>query len=918
MPTVLGSTIAHYKVTAKLGQGGMGEVYRATDTKLDREVAIKVLPESFTQDRERLARFDREAKTLASVNHPNIASIYGLENSGGKMALVLELIEGETLAERLRAGAMPVEETLEVCRQIAEALEAAHEKGIIHRDLKPGNIKITPEGRVKVLDFGLAKATIADSSVSPSDNSQSPTLTADFTRPGVILGTAAYMSPEQARGKPVDKRTDNWSFGCVLYECLTGKRIFHGEDVTETLATVIKGEPDWSALPSETPATIQLLLRKCLAKDRKRRLHDIADARVDLEQAIADPGGSSLRFPDGLRQAAAPTPGKPSVFLAGLSVLACLATAGLVWFLKPTPEIALPQPREVRISLQATNGLNTLFGTAFALSPDGRKLVYAPMETTSNLRVMSLASAPDDEHDSEIPGTEGGHDPFFSPDGESVGFTTETELKIASLVNKRVQVLTDDIQRGGRGASWGANSIIYTGRFATGFREISLKDGTRKDVLKPRSGEYLRWPHYLPGNQDLLFMSTTNLRSSSYDLEVAQLATGNRRVLVKDCLYGRYVPSPRNPRIGHLLYVINDSLYAEGIALDSMQMTGNRRIVRQNLAVSSYEAAHYATANDGTLAYLRGANQAGNDRFRFEWIDLDGKRQRATQGSLDFDSFDLSPDEKTLAVSSTLESDFKLLNLDTGHPTRFADGTTTNRWPLWVPPDGQSIVFSSHENDRWGIRQKRIDFTEPSDLLIPGEIKTFMRPDSFSRDGKTLVGRAAKFGDSGTNTWRIWIHSLDKPGSKPKFLHTFTKSVTRVSVDPSGQWIVYGLNDELFLEQVNGTGSPRPLPTGRSSHPRWSRNGNRIFYECEGGVWAITLREDGQGMTPQGAPVPIIDLPLTHRSRGLWAPNADETRFLVAVDDRTANTPTSERSRTLNLIFNWSTELHAQSPLTGN
>jgi eukaryotic-like serine/threonine-protein kinase len=275
MPTVLGSTIAHYKVTAKLGQGGMGEVYRATDTKLDREVAIKVLPESFTQDRERLARFDREAKTLASVNHPNIASIYGLENSGGKMALVLELIEGETLAERLRAGAMPVEETLEVCRQIAEALEAAHEKGIIHRDLKPGNIKITPEGRVKVLDFGLAKATIADSSVSPSDNSQSPTLTADFTRPGVILGTAAYMSPEQARGKPVDKRTDNWSFGCVLYECLTGKRIFHGEDVTETLATVIKGEPDWSALPSETPATIQLLLRKCLAKDRKRRLHDI-------------------------------------------------------------------------------------------------------------------------------------------------------------------------------------------------------------------------------------------------------------------------------------------------------------------------------------------------------------------------------------------------------------------------------------------------------------------------------------------------------------------------------------------------------------------------------------------------------------------------------------------------------------------
>ncbi|NQV35716.1 MAG: serine/threonine protein kinase, partial [Phycisphaeraceae bacterium] len=289
-------SIAHYKITSKLGQGGMGEVYRATDTQLDRDVAIKILPESFAEDDNRVARFDREAKVLAALNHPNIAAIYGIEQTGDIHALIVELVEGETLGERLKREPMTVTEALECCKQIAEGLEAAHEKGIVHRDLKPENVKIDSDGRVKVLDFGLAKeVAVPGSAINQAD---SPTLTNLGTLPGQLLGTAPYMSPEQARAKPVDKRSDIWSFGCVLFECLTGKPLFQGEDVTETLATIIKGEPEWTALPADTPPTIELLLRKCLAKDRKRRLHDIADARIDIEQALGDPSSSISRLSD--------------------------------------------------------------------------------------------------------------------------------------------------------------------------------------------------------------------------------------------------------------------------------------------------------------------------------------------------------------------------------------------------------------------------------------------------------------------------------------------------------------------------------------------------------------------------------------------------------------------------------------------
>ena len=419
IPLMSEKFIAHYKVTGKLGAGGMGEVLRATDTKLNREVAIKVLPESFAQDKERLLRFQREAEILASLNHSNIAAIHGLEASDGNKALILELVEGETLAERLKKGPLPLEEALEVCKQIAEALEAAHEKGIIHRDLKPGNVKFTSDGKVKVLDFGLAKtAENSPQTQSTTVDADSPTITDHYTKPGTILGTAAYMSPEQARGKGVDKRSDIWSFGCVLYECLTGKCLFKGEDVTETLASIIKGEPDWSPLPEATPPTVRLLLRKCLTKDRRERLHDIADARVDLRQAISDPSSSFIRLSDqALKETASKSTNLP--VLVGCCAAVAILAGALGWFLK-----SAPQPHS-DIAVSAEIGVPGVFNAggrrALRFSPDGSALVLNIIDPASGgsqlylKRLGELTPTP-------IAGATNISTFGFSPDGQWVVF----------------------------------------------------------------------------------------------------------------------------------------------------------------------------------------------------------------------------------------------------------------------------------------------------------------------------------------------------------------------------------------------------------------------------------------------------------------------------------------------------------------
>ena len=486
---MIGQTISHYKITGKLGEGGMGEVYRAEDTTLKREVAIKVLPERFTQDTERLARFQREAQVLASLNHPNIAAIHSFEHSDGVHFLAMELVEGETLAERVAKGPLPVEEALEVSRQIAEGLEAAHESGIIHRDLKPANVKITPEGKVKVLDFGLAKAL--EGETAAADISHSPTRTDEMTSAGVILGTAGYMSPEQARGQAVDKRTDIWSFGCVLYEALTSRQVFGGETMTDILGAIVHKEPDWDLVPAEA-SSLRRILARCLAKEPRQRYHHIADVRIALEESLAYPPASEV---EQLGADRAELSGGRKVFF-GTALLTTTLLASLVtWMLIPD-EI----PQIVHSSVLAPEGaaFDSTEGS-FALSPDGRFLAFVARRAGEDraLWVRPLES----EYGQRLQGTENAHGPFWSPDSRFIGFFADGKLKKIAASGRPIEIM-DSVQRVQQG-TWNQDGVIL---FATNEgRAIHRLGSSRTVTALGRDETSHGWPRFLPDGNHFLY-----------------------------------------------------------------------------------------------------------------------------------------------------------------------------------------------------------------------------------------------------------------------------------------------------------------------------------------------------------------------------------------------------------------------------
>ncbi|MGH9369394.1 MAG: protein kinase domain-containing protein [Thermoanaerobaculia bacterium] len=490
-----GDRVGSYEILAPLGAGGMGEVYRARDTRLGRDVAIKALPEGFARDPGRLARFEREARLLASLNHPNIATIHGLEEAGDSKFLVLECVEGETLGERLASGPLPVEEALSLCARIARGLEAAHEAGVIHRDLKPGNVMVRRDGSVKILDFGLARAD--DSSpATRRDQSKSPTLTA-ATEAGVILGTAAYMSPEQARGKPLDKRTDIFSFGCLLFECLSGKQAFRGETVSDTLAAILKSEPDRDALPPETPGRVRVLLRRCIEKDPVRRLHDIADARIEIEEALGEP-----EVP-----LAAPVRGaRRSRLVSG--VVGLLAGALAVFLVERALRLSRPgpaPPAPIRATLTLPPGMTLTTGPfqpSIDFSPDGRRLVFALRDGKAHLHVRAL----DRTETESIPGTEFGFSPFFSPDGEWLAFFTARELKKVALVGGAPSIVcaVPPVTMGG---TWAPDGWIYFGIVNAGLQRVRSSGGNPEHFTTPdrKAGERAHvFPQVLPGGSQLL------------------------------------------------------------------------------------------------------------------------------------------------------------------------------------------------------------------------------------------------------------------------------------------------------------------------------------------------------------------------------------------------------------------------------
>ena len=490
-----GMTLGPYEIVAPLGAGGMGEVYRATDTKLKRQVAIKVLPAALTADHDRLVRFQREAEVLASLNHPHIAAIYGLEDADGVRALVMELVDGPTLADRIAQGAIPLDEALPIAKQIAEALEAAHEQGIVHRDLKPANIKVRPDGTVKVLDFGLAKA-MEPTSASSANAMNSPTISMHATQAGIILGTAAYMSPEQTRGGTVDRRADIWAFGVVLYEMLTGRRLFDGATVSDTLAHVLMKDPDWTALPANTPAPIRRLLRRCLEKDRKRRLADIADARMEIEDARSEPEPAFRPAPAPARHRAH----RVLWIFAPLTLVAFLSALvpTVLYFRRATPE-----PVVTRLDVVTPS---TTDAFSFALSPDGRQLAFvANGEKGSQLWLRPL----DQVAAQPLAGTDGASFPFWAPDNRAIGFFADSKLKRLDLAGGAPQVLADAIVP--RGGTWNRDGIIVFAPLNTGgLMRVGATGGTPVPVTRPAAGQGShRWPQFLPDGRRVLFLAAT-------------------------------------------------------------------------------------------------------------------------------------------------------------------------------------------------------------------------------------------------------------------------------------------------------------------------------------------------------------------------------------------------------------------------
>ena len=600
-----GAVLGRYLIAALIGRGGMGEVYRARDTRLRRDVAVKVLPAAFTADAERMARFEREAHLLASLNHPHIATIHGLEEADSVRALVMELVEGPTLAERLRQRPMPPEEALAIARQMTEAIEYAHERGIVHRDLKPSNVKLTGEGAVKVLDFGLAKA-LEDAPPSGQDESQSPTLSGRATRAGVILGTAAYMSPEQAKGKGADRRSAVWSFGVVLYEMLSGRQAFSGETASETLAAVLKTEPEWGVLPASVPARVGRMLRRCLEKDSRRRVQAIGEARIVIEDALAGAPEETVAAVPFWRRVLPWSLALPVTFVLGLWA---------PWRPAPQPE----EPQRLSVELGADASLVTDSGPAAVLSPDGSVLAFvarkaagektpfdvfpefAPVlvEVPTQLYVRRL----DQLEAAPLAGTEGARNPFFSPDGEWIAFFAGGKLKKIAAIGGAAVTLCD--APGDRGGTWGEDgNILFAPHSLTGLWRVSSEGGAAEALTTPdtAAGENThRWPQALAGGEAVLFTAGRGgARFWDANLVVQKLPSGPRKIVQQGSSYGRYLPS------GHLVYRQEGTLFAVPFDLDRLETTGPPAPALEGVLAAEGYGAQFDFSNQGTLAFVPG------------------------------------------------------------------------------------------------------------------------------------------------------------------------------------------------------------------------------------------------------------------------------------------------------------------------
>ncbi len=814
MPEI-GQTISHYRIIEKLGQGGMGEVFLAHDSSLDRKVALKFLPDIFSGDPERLARFEREAKLLASLNHPNIATIYGLEQADGKRFLAMELVEGETLAQQIERGPMPIAEALEVCRQIADGLEAAHERGVIHRDLKPANVKVTPEGKAKILDFGLAKAFQGETPAV--DASKSPTLTDQMTRAGLILGTAAYMAPEQARGAAVDKRADIWAFGCVLFEMLTGQSCFAGETVTDVLAAVMRADPEWVSLPAATPPRVRTLLERCLAKDCRQRLRDIGDVRLEIEGVVEG----------GLDQGQV-VPGSRGKLVRALpwaivGLLAIVAVVAIVQMGRQAP----PGPSSISrltIHLPANQRLARTHAVPFAISRDGQQVAYVAQQgSRSQIYLRHL-----DSFDAVlVRGTDRATTPFFSPDGKWLGFFADRRLKrVAIAGGTPVDIAEAPL---GFGATWGSgDEITFTASLSSGLKQVSAWGGEVTSLTKPdfkQAGYSHNYPQLLPDGTGVLFT-------------VWGLADGAAVWSRKTHQWHRIVPGVAGAQYldsGHLVYLDNQDqsrLVAAPFDLRTEVAGASKTVLEGVDTIYMTSRASFATSPNGTLVYVQGS---GASRM-LGWV-VGGQPKALGADPGDYVGPRISPSGDRIVVLNG--SDLWILYTQRPTRTRLTNNSTGNAAaPVWSP-DGSEVAFSSNQTGIWSVYLIQADTTGQGQLLHAGDHDEF--PTAWSRDGRYLLFTQIH-PDTGAD---IWI--LPRTG-KPEPLANGPCNEHSAQFSPNGRWLAFASDetgkDEVYVQPFPATGKKWPLSADGGTTPVWSRDGRKIFYHNGDDMMTVSF-EDG-------------------------------------------------------------------------
>jgi Tol biopolymer transport system component len=819
---VIGSTLAHYRITAKLGEGGMGEVYRATDTKLKRDVAIKLLPAAFTEDKERLARFEREAQLLAQLQHPNIASIFGIEESDGTRALVMELVEGSTLAERLEQGPLPFNECLSVSVQIAQALEEAHDKGIVHRDLKPQNVKASIEGRVKVLDFGLAKAmdpaAPASGAPSASQLGQSPTLTLGATQMGVILGTAAYMSPEQAVGGTVDRRADIWAFGVVLYEMLTGKRLFEGETVSHVLAGVLKDSVDFSALPAETPERIRNLVRRCLRRKPRERLQSIGDARLILEEVIAEPERDRA---ESAAPAAVVPAGRGSRFAWALAAIG-LAAAALFAALWLGSRGGLRSERSYELALVAPPGIS--FTDNFALSPDGRRIVFEGYETETGDRSLWLREL--DRGDAKkLAGTEFGELPFWSPSGEQVAFFAKGRLKLLDLRGGPAQSIAEAPTP--RGGSWGPDgSIVFSPAFRVGLSIVPAGGGSARTLTtldEARHEESHRFPRFLPGGKSLLFLAQTaegGARDDESAIEALDLVSGKRTRLVGANSSPFYAQ-------GQLLFWREGTVFAQRFDPEALAVRGDPVAIASPVAFTQNEQALASISDEGTLVFRAGTRGSYSSLSLRDRSGLGVKP--LVERELFTPDFRISPDGTKLAyafnASGQGATDLWIYDLERANASRLTFEEGGEERPAWSPDSRFVYYTSDRTNDGTIFRRPADGSGAPEEIgTTPSGIWTL----GAARDGNwILVGAVG--GDTNEDILRF---DLATKAITPLVQTPFADVDPALS--PDDQLLAYTSEQagrwEIYVQALGGGHGRWQISNEGGVAPRWRADGRELYF----------------------------------------------------------------------------------------